>query len=33
VCGEETPYGLALTDDGDFRFTCEECGNEFEMGA
>ena len=33
VCGEETPHGLALTDDGDFRFTCEECGNEFEMGA
>ena len=31
-CGEETAHGLALTDDGAFQFTCNECGNEFEMG-
>ena len=32
-CSEETAHGLDLTDTGIFRFVCEECGNEFEMGA
>lgn len=27
-CGEETGHGLALTDEGNFRFTCGECGTE-----
>ena len=31
-CGEETPHGLELTDEGAFHFTCAECGTEFEMG-
>ncbi len=25
-CGEETGHGMALTADGKFEFTCEECG-------
>jgi mannose-6-phosphate isomerase-like protein (cupin superfamily) len=32
-CGEETAHELELTDVGTFRFACEECGNEFELGA
>ena len=31
-CGEETSHDLAVTDEGAFHFTCEECGTEFEMG-
>ena len=28
-CGEETGHGMELTEDGDFEFTCTECGNSF----
>ncbi len=28
-CGEETGHGMALTGDGNFEFTCIECGNAF----
>src|SRR5699024_7765192 len=31
-CGEETAHELELTDEGAFRMTCTECGNEFTMG-
>ena len=27
-CGEETGHGMALTDEGQFRFMCGECGAE-----
>jgi len=26
-CGEETGHGMSLTDDGNFEFTCSECGS------
>jgi len=28
-CGEETGHGMALTDNGNFEFTCTQCGNSF----
>ncbi|AGB32027.1 Cupin 2 conserved barrel domain protein [Natrinema pellirubrum DSM 15624] len=28
-CEEEIGHGLELTDDGNFRLTCTECGNTF----
>lgn len=29
-CDTETAHGLELTDDGQFRLTCTECGSSFE---
>jgi hypothetical protein len=30
-CGEETPHGLELTDEGRFRMTCNDCGTSFTV--
>jgi uncharacterized cupin superfamily protein len=30
-CGEETPHGLELTDEGRFRMTCVDCGTSFTV--
>jgi quercetin dioxygenase-like cupin family protein len=30
-CGEETPHGLTLTDEGRFHLTCEACGTGFTV--
>ncbi|MFC4542003.1 cupin domain-containing protein [Halosolutus amylolyticus] len=31
-CEDELGHSLALTDEGSFRLTCNECGNSFTMG-
>lgn len=30
-CGEETPHGLELTDEGRFKMTCLDCGTAFTV--
>lgn len=31
ACGEETGHGMSLTAEGDFEFTCGECGTVFSF--